>query len=129
MKREFDIENYHFKLEPTTRGGLSVNGQKAKYDITALIPEQDGSFSVSFIGVCRTLSEGFIISSNFVKEEKAEKGMIPIEKALEAYKTVRDYCMQQKNNCEGCLFECMDDGKCIFEFESVPCSWQQLDLD
>ncbi|MBD5525561.1 MAG: hypothetical protein HDR04_14305 [Lachnospiraceae bacterium] len=130
MKREFDIEGYHFKLEPTIRGGLSVNGQKAKYDINLITHEQDGSLVFGFVGTCRTISEGHTIAWHYVNDIKAGNNVVSMEKALEAYNTIRAYC-KQKSGCEGCMFEMEDSTvcRCLFDYEGACVEWPDLDLN
>lgn len=56
----------------------------------------------------------------FVKDEKGEKKIIPPEKAMESYKTLREYCKQYKK-CEGCVFLRKDGEEKSYHRNDVPC--------
>ena len=50
-----------------------------------------------------------------------------MQKVLEAYNTIREYCQSQK--CSNCLFSGENDLCLLFCRDGVPESWQELDLD
>lgn len=55
------------------------------------------------------------------------------EQALEAYNLIRKYCTQY-HDCADCFFVEEHEESCIFDSGNynavtIPCKWQQLDLD